>query len=40
MYFEGDGSENDDVIEAYVQKVRVQIDALIAEGRREGGFVA
>ena len=40
MHFEGDGSENDDVIEAYVQKVRVQIDALIAEGRREGGFVA
>lgn len=38
MYFEGDGSEGDDVIEAYVQEVRKTIADLIEEGRQEGGF--
>ena len=38
MHFEGDGSENDEVIEDYVQQVKTRIDELIAEGRIEGGY--
>ena len=33
LYFEGDGTESDSVIEEYVQQVRTQIAILIEEGR-------
>jgi len=33
MYFEGDGTEPDEVIEAHVAQVRDRIEALTAEGR-------
>ena len=33
LYFEGDGTESDSVIEAYVQTVRAHIAQLITEGR-------
>lgn len=35
MWFEGDGFEDDDVIEAYVQQVKDKIAALIAKGQEE-----
>lgn len=35
MYFEGSGNETDEVIEEYVQQVKIRIAELIAQGRRE-----
>lgn len=38
MYFEGDGAENDEVIERHVDAVKARIDTLIFEGRAASGY--
>ena len=38
MYFEGDGAENDEVIEQQVNAVKSRVDSLIFEGRAAGGY--